>query len=160
MFYRQYGALQYGLICVRKVIRLFFPWTPTPACVTAFNAQRRAAPGRSPCNIVLPYLKGGEMEGYFVPFTRSGASPPNPRFQWWLIHRLNGQKSSARPLLLIFPDYAHGSADFGSRIAVSRYCSHRNHFPSPFILSFMGLGLSAPPQGINSFIYPCSSSEV
>lgn len=47
-------------------------------------------------------------------------------------------------------DHAHGSADAGMRMPVIRYCSHKNHCPSPLRRSLMGRGLSAPPQGMNS----------
>ena len=68
--------------------------------------------------------------------------------------RLKASASSAAKVFMAFMSaplfYAHGSADAGMRMPVIRYCSHKNHCPSPLRRSLMGRGLSAPPQGMNS----------
>lgn len=83
------------------------------------------------------------------------------RFPWASKSTRSAAKTESlklRSQFLIF--YAQGSAIFGVRTPVSRYCSHKNHFPSlPRWRSFIGRGSSAPPHGIKSFIYPCSSAE-
>lgn len=91
------------------------------------------------------------LSGFLVPF----------RFPWASKSTRSAAKTESlkpRSQFLIF--YAQGSAIFGVHTPVSRYCSHKNHFPSlPRWRSFIGRGLSAPPHGIKSFIYPCSSAE-
>ena len=91
------------------------------------------------------------LSGFLVPL----------RFPWASKSTRSAAKTESlkpRSQFLIF--YAQGSAVFGVRTPVSRYCSHKNHFPSlPRWRSFIGRGSSAPPHGIKSFIYPCSSAE-
>lgn len=56
-------------------------------------------------------------------------------------------------------DYAQGLLLSGARMAVSRYCSHRYHFPSVARRSLIGRGSSAPPETMKSFARFCSSKE-
>ena len=76
------------------------------------------------------------------------------RFPWASKSTRSAAKTeSLKPQSKFLIFYAQGSAIFGVRTPVSRYCSHKNHLPSlPRWRILMGRGSSAPPQGMNSFI--------